>query len=366
MGDGLFICLDNIIFQLQGAAGISLYWHELIKRFIRSNETVFFVERHSNTFRNIFRQSLQLRKGNVLRENKIPLFFQRYVNPSLNLPPKSIFHSSYYRTLRQANVLNFITVYDFTYEYYRSGIVRRVHSFQKARAIKRADGIICISENTKKDLKKFYPDIDSERIRVIYLGISDDFFPLKEKKNDLLDARDDKKVILYLGSRMKYKNFDLAVEVVSSLTEYKLTIVGGGALTKSEVALLRKKLGTRFHYVSSLSPVQLNGLYNIAFCLLYPSMYEGFGLPIGEAMKAGCPVVTTRFSSIPEVCGNACVVLDGSSPDGFAAAIKQLEDERYRKLLVDKGIEQATKFSWDHCFQETLAFYGEVFRHKFG
>jgi len=225
--------------------------------------------------------------------------------------------------LRQANVLNFITVYDFTYEYYRSGIVRRVHSFQKARAIKRADGIICISENTKKDLKKFYPDIDGQRIRVIYLGISDDFFPLKEKKNDLLDVRDDKKVILYLGSRMKYKNFDLAVEVVSSLTEYKLTIVGGGELTKSEMALLRKKLGARFHYVSSLSPVQLNGLYNSAFCLLYPSLYEGFGLPIGEAMKAGCPVVTTGFSSIPEVCGDSCLMVDSVEPEVSPDTIEQ-------------------------------------------
>ncbi len=360
----MIICLDNIIFELQRAGGISTYWYELVKRFLQCEEQVFFVK-GGRWSHNILGKKLKVRKKNVLWEPHIPLILRRYLSVKCSLPPSSIFHSSYYRTPEQLHVTTVVTVHDFVYEYYRSGLPRLVHSIQKGTAIKKANGIICVSWSTQNDLVKLYPGIDNKKIRVIYNGISEDFYPLRDISHDSKGlGNSDKKIILYIGSRMKYKNFDLAVEVVARLQHFEFVIVGGGPLRNGERRFLEKKLKGRFRHVGFISSSELNKLYNSAFCLLYPSTYEGFGIPIGEAMKSGCPVVTTKSSSIPEVCGDAGIMVESLEPEAFASAILKLENLDYREFLIKKGFKQARKFSWDRCFQETLSFYKEFFQEN--
>jgi mannosyltransferase len=106
-------------------------------------------------------------------------------------------------------------------------------------------------------------------------------------------------------------------------------------------------------------------LYNHAFCLLYPSSYEGFGIPLVEAMKCGCPVVTTNTSSIPEVLGGAGLMVDHIDEHAFVQKIKSLENTAFRGENIEKGYRQARRFSWDTCCQETLAFYGQTYKKKF-
>ena len=261
-----------------------------------------------------------------------------------------------------------MTVYDFIYEYFRSGLAGFVHSYQKARALKNADGIVCISENTKKDLLKFYPLVDEKKVRVIHCGVGDNFAPCpKDTLNDgVLQKWLETKYVLYVGGRSGYKNFITALQALSQLPDCALLIAGGGALSDEEKKMLSDKLRNRYHHVSTVDDRTLNILYSNAFCLLYPSSYEGFGIPLVEAMKCGCPVVTTNTSSIPEVVGDAGLMVDRIGKDSFVQKLKKLEDIAFRTDIIERGYRQARRFSWDKCYQETLAFYEQTIKAKAG
>lgn len=329
-----------------------MYWSELAKRLKETNaETNFFGKEGEN----IFQRGLEI---DTKKESVLPTGILRYLPFTKKLANKSIFHSSYYRISLQKNIINIVTVHDFVYEYFRSGLAKYVHTWQKKFALKRADGIICISENTKRDLIKFLPSANKKPIKVIYLAASDSFYPIKKiQAADKLKGVATQKYALFVGSRAVYKNFGIAVEAVARIANCQLVVVGGGELTGKEEALLNQKLGSKYQCVGYVSDDKLNRLYNSALCLLYPSSYEGFGIPVIDAMKAGCPVVSTSISSIPEVAGDAALLIDSMDPENFSKAIESLENKSFREKLVEKGFEQSKKFSWDKCFEETYSFY---------
>lgn len=355
------IIYDSIIFSLQKAGGISIYWAELIKRLKDKKDVVFYESENQN----IFRKELDIK---TQIESSLNLKFLRYLPFMKKLSSKSVFHSSYYRVSLQKDVVNITTVHDFTYEYFRSGLAKYIHVWQKGFAIKKSDGIICVSENTKKDLMKFYPMINGSKIKVIYNGVGNEFTKLEKPKDFLIDKFEilkDKKYILYIGDRSSYKNFDIAIEVIKELKNFNLVIVGGQEFCDSEKENIKNIKNRIFHF-RGIAGEKLNIIYNNAFCLFYPSSYEGFGIPISEAMKAGCPVISTNISSIPEVAGDAGLLVDEIKVDNFINEINRLENSEFKNNLINKGLNQSKKFSWDRCFDETYSFYREIWNKKFG
>lgn len=346
------IAFDAIIFDLQRAGGISRYSFELLSRLFKD-------ARLSSVYygggKNIFADELSLPWR---RESYIPVAFRRYLPFLGDVPRGSIFHSSYYRVSNQKDVYNITTVHDFTYERYIKGSSGMVHSIQKRRAVRSSQGIICISENTKKDLCEFY-GINDANVRVIHNGVGDEFFPLGAEYPVTFAMDQQRPFALFIGDRSRYKNFDKAVRAVREVKELQLVIVGGGAITADERRLLSNMID-RVVVLGSIASQDLNYLYNKAHCLLYPSEYEGFGLPVLEAMKAGCPVIALDKSSIPEVAQDAALLLASSDTDLIVESILHLFDTEHRAILIKKGLSQAAKFSWDRCYRETVRYYYET------
>ena len=359
------IILDNIIFQLQVSGGISNYWFQLIKNLTSESnlEISFFGDKHTD---NIFRNLIDLNTYPNLGIQNFP--FSRYLNPKLEKQDyPAIFHSSYYRTSQNKKHINITTVHDFTYERFIKTPQSYAHKIQKKKAILNSDGIICISENTKRDLLKFVPELKkSQKVIVIPHGVSSNSFkvlPANENIIPMPTKFSSGEYIVYVGDRKaSYKNFDKAAKVAHK-TKLPLVIIGGGALQPHELTFLENPAyKMAYEHKAKVDNQTLNWFYNNAFALLYPSAYEGFGLPVVEAQLAGCPVIALNDSSIPEVAGDAAILVNENSVEAFVKGLDQLKDFKLRTELIDKGFKNAAKFTWQNTFNQTLEFYKELYK----
>jgi len=354
------IYFDNIIYTIQRTGGISVVWYELLNRIIKDNDfETSFIE-FNNANNNIFRRQLDIKQDKIINNYKSKsCIWRRYFNVKL---PKSpipfIFHSSYYRVCKNKEAINITTVHDFTLEYYGKFIEKKLHCWQKYRAIKKSDYIICISENTKKDLLKFLPNIDESKIRVIYNGVSDDYFNIDKTQEHKLPFEKES-YILYVGARYHYKNFDFAIDAVAKSN--KKFLIVGNKLTREEIKLIDTRLGTdRYKYVGRVENKELNILYNYAFCLLYPSYYEGFGIPIIEAQKSGCPVIALKGSSVSEIIGDKTLLLDKIEIDDVLNKFEIIADNQKREHVIKLGIENALKFKWEKMYNQIKDIYTNI------
>ena len=306
------VLFDNIIYTLQRNGGISVVWTELLRR-ARADK------------------DLQCTELDYLQK-MTPRPLERYRIPAYRAETPAIFHSSYFRVLPQEGVHNVTTVHDLTYHFYRRGLAKAVHLWEEERALRHSEAVICVSENTKRDLLRFYPWYPEEQITIAYNGVSDDFYPMKSVKK--------KGFLLFVGnSKAAYKRYDVA-QHVAQLTGIEL--VTAANVTKEE----------------------LNKLYNEALCLLYPSDYEGFGLPVLEAQKAGCPVIAQDNSSIPEIIGEEGLMIQHDTPERMAAEMADIVRQlllRPTDKIIAAGIENAKRFSWDQSYQQVKKAYENIY-----
>ena len=181
------IIFDSIIFSLQKVGGISTYWYELISRFIYTNNLVLFIEENDNN--NIEHDKIKSHKYIIYKKFIRFLTLYRFSNIRVkSLNKNFIFHSSYYRICSNRYAFNIVTVHDFIHEKYYTGFRKLIHNFQKSYAIKQANLIITVSESTKKDLLFYHPKIDENKIKVIYNGVSNDFYKLNEQDEELSNS----------------------------------------------------------------------------------------------------------------------------------------------------------------------------------
>lgn len=343
------IVFDSIIFYLQKRGGGSVYWYEITSRIFKRNvlqcEELVYRNKLVN-FYDQFRNTLGIRKRYSIFSGTIASLL-----PSFSFKRNFIFHSGYYRfniIRKLTNSINLITVYDFIPEKFLKGWVKYRAIYRKAVSLFFCDAIICISENTKNDLLYYYPFCKNKKIEVIYCGVSDDYF-FKG------DYNEKSKQILFVGSRISYKNFDLVLKVLSELKNYELIVVGD-SLSKLEAEFV-EKYKIRVRVVKNASNQELNDLYNQVTCLLYPSSYEGFGIPVIEAMKAGCPVIGYNASSVAEISNRCALLVDELDVSLFCEKVSLLENLEYRTQIVNKGLENAEQFSWEKAAIETEKFY---------
>ena len=244
-----------------------------------------------------------------------------------------------------------------------------LHKLLLPRTLKTADKIIADSNSTKKDLMNHF-NIPEEKIRVILLAADEKFKPLSNK--EIKEAKQKYSLnfpfILYVGTLEPRKNIPSLIKAVYKLKkknlQYKLVIAGKKGWKYKEIFETINKLNLQNDVVFTgyVSDEDLPALYNAADMFVYPSIYEGFGLPPLEAMACGTPVITSNTSSLPEVVGDAGIMIDPPDVDGLADAMhKVLTDGGLRADMTKKGLERAKIFSWEKCARETLEVYEEVY-----
>jgi mannosyltransferase len=349
MTDGHPITLDCIIFGLQRFGGISNYWAKLVEHVSLDPAFSGSLALPKHLTYSEF-DDAWVRRMPVLRET-LDARLGRYLAAPV-AGNGGVFHTSYYRLPRQRVGKYIVSVYDFTYERYRTGLARFVHTKQKLASIRRADAVLCISESTRRDVIEFCPAVDAAKLHVIHLGVDGDRFYREPVDPPAINDQ----TVLFVGQRGGYKRFDLAVEAVWQSPRLSLGIVGP-ALTEKERTHLRQRLGTRWHEFGPVATSDLRRLYSSAFAFIFPSDYEGFGLPILEAMACGCPVVAAATSSLPEVGGTAARYADSQNSEAYASALRVLDSVEAREGAVRAGLLLAAKFDWLQTLQKTTAVY---------
>lgn len=261
-----------------------------------------------------------------------------------------------------------ITIHDLAFKYFPDHFTfwdLKKLNFLADMAINHADKIIAISEATKKDILKFYPQIKSEKIKVIYHGYNDDFSKIisPEESEKILKSYNLQPLtyILYVGALQPRKNLSTLIEAFNHIkkerSEIKLVLAGEkawlweGILEKVEQSPFKDDI----ILTGQVSQKELITLYREAALFVFPSLYEGFGLPILEAFTSRVPVLAANNSSLPEVGGDAALYFDALNPaDLKQKMLSVLSSEEIRNSMIDKGLQQLQKFSWAKCAKETL------------
>ncbi|OKH55464.1 glycosyl transferase family 1 [Calothrix sp. HK-06] len=227
---------------------------------------------------------------------------------------------------------------------------------EKHYGIQNASAYIAVSENTARDLVKVFPDISLESINVAHCGVSNIFLPTKSEVNNAFRTKYGitKPYFLLVGASGGYKNsilFFQAFAQVVSRQGFDILCTGSGGVLAPE---LRKYTSGSTVHMLQLSDEELAIAYSGAVALVYPSKYEGFGLPIVEAMACGCPVITCANGSIPEVAGEAAIYVDDNNIEELANALCEVQKPSSRNYLTTAGLEQVKQFSWSNMAQSVI------------
>lgn len=263
-----------------------------------------------------------------------------------------------------------VTVHDISYEFHPEYF----HPLERARmraliplSARRAAHVITISQFSKAEIIARY-GIADDRITVAMEGVSD-FFTKIADEGRLAETQArlgvTRPFILGVGNLQPRKNLERLVRAFArrchrSGNRHKLVLVGQKTWGGQRVEQLIESIGVQDDVVLTgyVDDADLLALYNLADVFVYPSLYEGFGLPILEAMRCGVPVITSNVASMPEVAGDAAVLIDPYSDQDFDTALSQvLEDAALRHTLVEKGLRQAARFRWSACAEEIAKIY---------
>ncbi|MFH1456738.1 MAG: glycosyltransferase family 1 protein, partial [Patescibacteria group bacterium] len=222
-----------------------------------------------------------------------------------------------------------------------------------------AEQIISISDFTKKELVEKF-GIKKEKIKTVYLGYDKKMFREKNKKTAIkkLGLNENKTYLLNVGSEEKRKNIEPLLKAVKGL---EVELIRIGEQRKETKKLIEKENINNVSYIKDVSEQKLAEYYNAVDLSVFPSTYEGFGLPVLEAMACGCPVLTTNYASIPEITGKTHLTIEKVNENGIREKIKEvLNNNSIQKSLKRKGLKQAEKFSWKKCAKETTKVYGSI------
>ncbi len=277
---------------------------------------------------------------------------------------EKIWHSTYYSLPKRWYGPKVVSVYDMIIELFKKdvSVSKRDEIVENKReSVLSADAVICISQTTKRDVQQLY-NVNDDSIFVIPLACSEAFRPLTEH-NVSFGGKEINPFILYIGARNSYKNFHSLIKAYSIWAQRKevaLVTVGRPWLNDERSMLLELGIQERVHLFENIDDVMLCRLYNQAVAFVYPSLYEGFGIPLLESMACGCPIIASCIPSTVEVAGDCPIYFEPTEIDDLINAfdIAVTEGRNYERVRL--GLERSRAFSWDQTAAQTLEVYHTI------
>jgi len=272
-----------------------------------------------------------------------------------------IWHSTYFTMLTGWSGAQVVTVYDMIYEFFPhlfSDDSSERFREQKRRCVLAADAVICISETTKNDVQNLYK-LNSDRIWVVQPSCADTFRSMVGHVGNT-SRLVPRPFLLYVGNRVHYKGFDTLVQAYSlwpQRSEIDLVTVGEDWSTDEVNYLMELGIFQQVHLMQDIDDKTLCVLYKTAEALLYPSLYEGFGIPLLEAMACGCPIVASRIPATMEVAGDVPIYFEAGKLDDLLVALDRALLEGKTSQRVLNGLKHVERYSWDRAAQQTLEIY---------
>ena len=361
------ILYDGQIYAMQTAGGINRYFANIISRLPESYNPTLTAIHQGYKLNYPVHPMLEVYKYKRFRPNKLSSKIEKnYFRYLSGIKKFDIAHPTYYSLLTQKDIKEYscpvvITVYDMIHELFAAEIEPEGYTAEaKRKAILASEAIICISENTKKDLLELYPMVE-DKISVTYLASEMD-----ASLSHGAESVPSRPYYLYVGSRTSsYKNFDgllLAFSKAVSVNREIALCVVGSPFNDTELKLIDElKLTEHIEHYRYASDSHIAKLYRCSVAFIYPSLYEGFGIPPLEAMACGTVVVASNSSSIPEVVGDAGILFEPKAPGDLADILLSLLDSsQERDRLIAKGYQRTKMFSWDKTVSQTLDVYRSV------
>jgi len=361
------ILYDHQIFTTQKYGGISRYFYELIKELNKMDD----VETHISLLvsNNHYLSDKNLVKFLNILPNKY--FKGKFRIFNLINKPKTIltlkkkqfdvFHPTYYDPyfLKYLEDKPFVlTVYDMIHEKLSDYFSKNDRTTKKKKIlVEKSCKIIAISESTKNDLCKIF-QVNPEKVSVIHLATS--FESINAKAIENLPN----KYLLFVGGRGGYKNFNFMINSIADIIKrYNIFLIcaGGRKFKKDEIELFYKLGIGKMIIQIPASDSELKFLYQNAIAFIFPSLYEGFGIPVLESFACGCPVVLSNTSSFPEIARDAAIYFDPYDINSIRKSVENLiKNNQLRIQLIQKGFERLKHFSWSKTAFETLQVYKQV------
>ena len=387
MGNELEVVVDGIIYQLQPHGGISRIFSEVLPRMcgmddslrvtlLREGELKHSLPEHMHIIhRKIPPLFLYLRPRRVWRPI-IPLARNFVRRLWIGRRRGRIWHTTYFTMPEKWDGPSVVTVADMVYErlpdlfigpgedqFRERGDYDRFIE-EKRSCVLAADAVVCISDTTRRDVEHFY-NMNSDRLYVTHLACSDVFRRLGGQDDGFVSPTE-KPFFLYVGSRAHYKNFDGFIRTYSKWNgrkEVAVTVVGGPWSAIEEKRLAELEIRDRVHLLTDIDDETLCHLYNQAAAFVHTSLYEGFGIPLLEAMACGCPVIASRIPSTIEVVGECPIYFEPTGMDELLNAFDVALSEGKNSERVQAGLERVRCYSWDRTAAQTLDVYRKISGH---
>lgn len=338
------ILVDGVMFQVDETRGIARVWREVFKHWAKTDfgQRILILDRAGTVppTPGLKRVQCDPRPKNSLLSDGVVL--QRYCD---RLGAKA-FISTYLSAPQTTPSV--MLVHDMIPERLPHLFTASPQTWEEKKAyMQMAQRIVCVSENTRRDVLELTPGLNADHVEVAHLGVCAAFTPQPETHIQAVCQAHgiDQPYLIQVGGRASYKNGQLLINSWLHLpeTERPLLVFVGGEPMQDEVI---KVVGDKLRHVRSIDDQGLAALYSGALAMAMPSLYEGFGLPVIEAMACKCPVICSSVSSLPEVAGGAALLVAPDDIDGMKNAIRSVKDPATRKTMIAQGQARAAQFTW--------------------